>query len=618
MRQMTVPQIMDRPDLVSTSCLLEDRQRIDPAHVAFGRHVNGRLVDVTTTQFRNEVRALAKGLIAAGVRPGEAVVIMSPTRYEWAVADFAIWAAGAVVVPIHDTASSTQVAAILSDCDVRVALAGGPSHRDVLEQACPGLHVWSFDADSGRDLSDLVDRGVRGGVIDEDVDRRSALARPDDLASIVFTSGATGGQKGVRITHGNFVRLVVQVGAAYNEVVNDRASTIVLLPLAHVLAQGLQLVSVHAGMKVVHLSDPSGAVAAMAEVRPTFMVVVPHLLEKIRAAAHTKARERGLGRALAAADRTAVSWGRHLERVQDDAGLSAPWGLRMRHMIADRLFFRRMRGVLGGRVEYLLSGASRLDPDLGNFYRGIGVPVLEGYGLTETTAPVTGIRPGRLRAGSVGTPIPGSTVRISDEGEVLVRGVGVSPGYLHTENDQDSHIDGFFRTGDQGTLDEDGFLFIRGRRKNILVTSNGKNIAPEPWEQAVGTDPLIAHAVMVGEDKPYAAALVVLDTDEAIAWAQRKGHAASARCVADARESCAPPGRHIVDDTIVAHLQRTITAANAAVSRAEQVRRFRVLVMDLTGPEHTLLTPTLKLRRAEFLRAVAPHLDALYDEQDQT
>lgn len=616
MRQTSVPPMIDRPDLVSTSSILQERQRIDPDHAAFARFMDGRLVDVTVAQFSDQARALAKGLLAAGVSPGQAVAIMSPTRYEWAVADFAIWAAGAVVVPVYDTASVSQTAAILDDCGTRVALAGGSSHREVLETASPGLRVWSFDADPGRDLAALADRGSRAGIGDEDVDRTSALAGPDDLASIVFTSGSTGGQKGVRITHGNFVRLVVQVAAAYGEVVNDRASTIVLLPLAHVLAQGLQLVSVHAGMKVVHQSDPQAAVAAMAQVRPTFMVVVPRLLEKIRSAARAKARERGLGRPFAAAERTAVSWGEHLERVQDDPQLRAPRGLALRHAVADRLFFRRIRALLGGRVEYLLSGASPLDPDLGNFYRGIGVPVLEGYGLTETTAPVTGIRPGRMRAGSVGTPIPGSTVRLSEDGEVLVRGVGVSPGYLHAEDDRDAHVDGFFRTGDLGTLDEDGFLAIRGRLKNILVTSNGKNIAPEPWERAVATDPLIAHAVMVGEGRPYAAALVVVDIDEALAWAQRKGHTAAAQSLAEALESSAPPGRRLTDKDLITHVQRSVSAANAAVSRAEQVRRFMLVAIDLSMSGGTLMTPTLKLRRAAFLAAVAPHIDALYDEQD--
>lgn len=613
-REVTVEPLLERADLRSVGDLLRERVATSPGHVAFGRRRGGVREDVTTAQFAGEVRELARGLVAAGVQPGDAVAVMSATRYEWAAADFAIWAAGAVVVPVYETASTTQAQAALSACGVKVALVGGAEQRAVLAGAAPDVRVWSFDADPAGDLAALAALGDRAGVEDAELERRGALAGREDLASVVFTSGTTGAQKGVRITHGNFVALVVQVAAAYREVVNDRASTVLFLPLAHVLAQGLQLVSVHAGMKVVHEGDPRAAVAAMAEVRPTFMVVVPRVLEKIRAAARKKAADRRLGRAFALAERTAIAWGEHLERNQEHA-VPPRRGLALRHRLLDRLFYRRLRALMGGRVEYLLSGASALDADLGNFFRGAGVPVLEGYGLTETTAPVTGNRPGRMRAGSVGRPIPGSTVRISDEGEVLVRGVGVTPGYLRAEDDEDAFVDGFYRTGDLGSLDDDGFLTIRGRLKNILVTAGGKNIAPEPWERIVATDPLVAEAVVVGEGRPYVAALLVLDADEADAWARRHGRGELAERVTGAAASAPPEGVLITDQQLVARLERTVAGANAAFSRAEQVRRFAVLASGLTQ-QHEILTPTQKLRRERFLGAVAPHVEHLYQDKD--
>ena len=610
-REVRVPPLVERPELRSVSDLLAERLARAPHHVAFGRRRGGELHDVTLAQFDAEVRELAKGLIAAGLRPGESVAIMSATRYEWAVADFAVWAAGGVVVPVYDTAALGQVRQVVAAVDARIALAAGPREQAMLHQARPELRVWTFDAGAGDDLRALASLGT--AVPDADVAQRTRLAGPDDLASIVFTSGTTGTQKGVRITHGNFVRLVVQVAAAYREVVHDQASTVLFLPLAHVLAQGLQLVSVHAGMKVVHEGDPKAAVAAMAQVRPTFMVVVPRVLERIRAAARAKARARRLGGLFARAERVAVAWGEHLERAQGGER-RAPIRLAAAHLLFDAMFFRRLRRLMGGRVDHLLSGASALDADLGNFFRGAGVPVLEGYGLTETTAPVTGNRPGAMRAGTVGVPIPGSTVRIADDGEVLVRGVGVSPGYLLPGDDADAFVDGFYRTGDLGSLDADGYLRIHGRLKNLLVTSNGKNVAPEPWEAAVSADPLVAQAVMVGEGRPHVAALIVLDEDAAADWA-RDAAPDLVDPLGRAAASGGPGGVRVSDPRLVARIAEGVRDANAAVSRAEQVRRFTVLAARLSEADATL-TPTLKLRRDAFLAAASQHLDDLYTEQD--
>ena len=611
MREARVPVLIEREDLPSVSSILYDRLNVAPRHVAFGRLIDGAMVDVTTAEFYQEVRSFAIGLVAAGVNPGDSVAIMSPTRYEWAVASFAIWEAGAVVVPVYDTASVSQAKTVLEACGVRFAFAQGAEENRVIKEAAPDCRVWTFDSHSPDNGSDLVSMGEAAPTSEPELNQRVGRTTPDDLASIVFTSGTTGGSKGVRITHGNFVRLVLQVAGAYGEVVNDRASTIVLLPLAHVLAQGLQLVSVYAGMKVVHESRPQAAVALMGRVQPTFMVVVPRILEKIRAAARAAARSKRLGGAFSIAEKTAVAWGKYLEKSQQDPSLEPGWSLAVRHAICDRLFYSRMRALMGGKIDYLLSGASALDPELGNFFRGAGIPVVEGYGLTETTAPIAGNRPGQMRAGSVGTPIPGSTIRISDRGEILVRGVGVTAGYLDPSDNSDAFEDGFYRTGDIGRLDDDGFLWVQGRLKNILVTANGKNIAPEPWERTVVTDPIVEHALVVGEGRPYAAALIVLDTDETIRWAEAKGYSQAVKEITDTAKARKVEVVRIANQEILAHVQRTVDGANAAVSHAEQIHRFAVVVADLSEEDDTL-TPTQKIRRGEFLDRAQSHITHIY------
>lgn len=609
-----MPVLVEREDLPSALSILHERNRVAPNHVAFGRIVNGQIVDVTTAEFAKQVRSLAVGLVAAGVGVGDRVAIMSPTCYEWSVANFAIWEAGGVAVPVYHTASVAQVGDILRQCDVRFAFGGGPAECEVLGEVQPECKVWSFGGLEPRNLGDLVALGELRAADHGELDARNSSLTPDGLASIVFTSGTTGGTRGVRITHGNLVGLSLQVAGAYHEVVNEEASTIILLPLAHVLAQGLQLVSVLAGMKIVHEGDPKRAVAIMNEVQPTFIVVVPRILEKIRDAARAKAQEKKIGWLFSKAESTAISWGEHLEAAQANPGITPGWGLRARRHIFDRLFYGRAREVLGGKIDYLLSGASPLDPDLGNFFRGLGMPVVEGYGLTETTAPVTGNRPGQIRAGSVGIPIPGSTVRISDEGEVLVKGVGVIKGYLDATDDTDSFEDGFYRTGDLGRLDEDGFLYIQGRLKNIIVTSNGKNIAPEPWEHAVSTEPTIAHAIMVGEGRPYASALVILDLEETLKWAKAKGHLPLVRELEVANRPGRPDATEIRNGELRSHIQRAVDTANAAVSRSEQVREFAVVLAEISE-ENGMLTPTQKLRRTNFLDKHAALTASIYDEK---
>ncbi|SDR92432.1 long-chain acyl-CoA synthetase [Paraoerskovia marina] len=610
MREESRPARASYDDHRNATDLLMQRVRVAPEQVAFEvRRTadDGAWHEVTAHEFHDEVVALAKGLVAAGVEPGDSVTIMAPTRYEWALADMAAWFAGAVVVPVYETSAPAQVAAIVSDARVRLGIGGSAEHVDLLTEALdasdhPTLGVWSMDVPTGRsgppDLTALVRDGTR--ISDDVLEERRLHADLDAVATIVYTSGTTGAPRGAELTHRNLVGKVLNVAAGYQEVVYEGGSTIIFLPLAHVLARGLQLVCLANGMRIAHLSDPRDVVPTLAVLRPTFLVVVPRVLQKIRGAAAGAAEAKHLGAVWSAAQRTAVERGRAEERGEKPSA----W-LAARHRVFDAVFFRRLRALMGGRIDYLLSGAAPLDADLALFFRGIGVPVLEGYGLTETTAPLTGNLPSDSRAGSVGVPLPGSTVRISDEGEVLARGTGVFAGYRNPADNADAFVDGFFRTGDLGSLDDDGRLTLHGRLKDVIVTSGGKSVVPAAWEASIENHPLVAHAVAVGEGKPFLAGVVVLDPEALEAWGDRDG-------VGPAPEVPAPGEVvEVHDDGLRATVQRAVDAANAQVSRSGQIRRFAVVVTDLSIPGG-MVTPTMKLKRSAFATAAATVVDGLF------
>lgn len=612
MIESSTPPLAALDDYGNVTDLLVARAAAAPDHVAFEVETTqaGAWAPITTRAFEAEVRALAKGFIARGIQAGDPIAIMAPTRYEWAVADLAAWFAGAVVVPIYDTSSPSQVNAIVTDAGVRLAIGGTAEHAQLLQDALTQsngatLGAWTMDAGTPDTalpgtLADLVAGGI--DVTDEELEARRTTATQDDPATIVYTSGTTGEPKGVVLTHRNFLGQVLNIAAAYHEIVNEDGNTVIFLPLAHVLARGLQLICLASGMRIAHLSDPSTVVATLDRLRPTFLVVVPRVLQKIQAAAATKASDKGLAAVWAKAQSTAIAWGRRAERIDAGRRIASTHGLRLRHRLLDALFYRRLRTVMGGRVGYILSGGAALDTDLSLFFRGIGVPVIEGYGLTETTAPLTGNLPGRIASGSVGAPLPGLTVRISGDGEVLARGVGVFGGYRNPTHDEGAFVDGFFRTGDLGRLDEQGRLILEGRIKDVIVTSNGKTIVPTRWESAVEANPLVSHAVMVGEGKPYLSALLVLDPEQARVWADAEGLAISATAQSDIRA--------VNDPTLHAHLQGTVDAANTLVARSEQVRRFSVVFADLD--DRGLVTPTMKLKRSVVLDRAAVTVEDLY------
>jgi long-chain acyl-CoA synthetase len=550
---------------------------------------------VSVQAFADQVTAVARGLVALGVAPGDRVSIMSRTRYEWTVLDFAVWAAGAVPVPVYETSSAEQVAWILSDADVRLAFVETRAHAAVtasVRDRAPGLRdVLVLDEGA-------VDRLVETGraVDAAEVDRRSAATVGSDLATIIYTSGTTGRPKGVELTHGNFVALSLEGAAGLYDVCAAPGSrTLLFLPLAHVFARFIEVLCVASGAVLGHTPDTKNLVADLGTFRPTFLLAVPRVLERVYNAAEQKAGTGVRLRLFRWAAKTSIVWSRALDGPDGPSTT-----LRLQHRLADRLVLSRLRDTLGGEVRYAVSGGAPLGDRLGHFYRGLGLTVLEGYGLTETTAPTTVNRPGAVRIGTVGTPFPGTAVRIADDGEVQVRGPHVFRGYHGApEATAEAFDDGWFRTGDLGELDETGSLRITGRSKEIIVTAGGKNVAPAVLEDRLRGHPLVSQVVVVGDGRPFVGALLTLDAEMLPGWLA--GHGLPEMDGATA-------ARH---PAVLTALDRAAERANEAVSRAESIRRVRVLATDFTE-ENGYLTPSLKVRRSAVLADFASEVDALY------
>jgi long-chain acyl-CoA synthetase len=565
-----------------------------PDHVAFSRRQGTQWVDVTSGRFLAEVRALAKGLVAAGVDVGDRVAIMSRTRYEWTLADFAIWTAGAVTVPIYETSSAEQISWIVGDSDCVAVILETPAHATTLAEVrdrLPGLRdVWQIDSGG---LDELASAG--GEITDADIDERRGRVRRSDIATIIYTSGTTGRPKGCELTHDNFMALTENTVERLGDVVcAEGASTLLFLPLAHVFARYIQVLCVHAGARMGHTADIRNLLQDFESYTPTFILAVPRVFEKIYNSAEQKAAAEGKGRIFAAAAATAIAWSR-----AHDHGRPGPL-LRLRHGLFERLVYRRLRAAMGGRVQYAVSGGGPLGVRLGHFYRGIGLTVLEGYGLTETTAPATVNTPAAIKIGTVGPPLPGVAIRIADDGEVLVKGNNVFTRYRNNETaTAEAFVDGWFRTGDIGELDDDGFLRITGRKKELLVTAGGKNVAPAVLEDRLRAHPLVSQCIVVGDQKPFIAALVTLDAEMLPAWT--RNHGLGELTVEQAR----------THEVVLAEVQKAVDEANKAVSRAESIRRFTILPGDFTE-DNGYLTPSLKLKRNIVMKDYTDQVEALY------
>ena len=561
--------------------------------------------DVPGADVAAQVTAVAKGLVAAGIGPGDRVGLLAANRYEWTVADFAIWAAGAVTVPVYPSSSPEQVAMVLSDSGATACIVDDEDNTATVEgvrASAPDLrHLWTMDPLRGEPgaLEALAAAGAE--VPDSAVEERRAAVRPGDPATIVYTSGTTGAPKGCVLTHANFFAEVEAATTALSALFDDGGdpdaapSTLLFLPLAHVFGRMVQVAAVHAGARLGHAPGVRELIADLGTFRPTFLLAVPYVFEKI----HTTARKRTSGlkrRIFDAATDTAVAYSKAL----DTPGGPGPL-LKLRRRLFEPIVYRPLTGALGGRCTRVISGGGALDVRLFHFYRGVGVEVIEGYGLTETTAAVLANLPGRSRAGTIGGPLPGVEVRIDDDGEILVRGGPVFERYWNRPDaTEEAFRDGWFATGDLGAVDGDGYVRVTGRKKEILVTAGGKNVAPVPIEERVCASPLVDQCMLIGDGRPFVTALITLDPEEFAAWKAAAGRPADADAASLAD-----------DPDLRAEVQKAVDAGNSAVSRAESVRAFTIVPRPF-GVEDATLTPTLKLRRARIMERESATIERMY------
>ena len=608
MREASTELLVELDAASNVTDLLLEQHAANPAHALYRRKGPNGWVDVPARKFLQDVSALAKGLIAGGIEPGDKVAVMSATSYEWTLVDFAIWFAGGVTVPIYETSSARQVEWIIQDAGVRRVFAGDRDTVAMVTGVLAGsallrdrlVNVVRMDYDGqAPDLASLAAAGA--GVTDAELERHRSRAGLDDVASLVYTSGTTGNPKGCEITHGNFALVAKNIVAFLPDLLlQDQARTLMFLPLAHVLARAVQVVCLTAGATLGHTPGAAQLLEDLGTFRPTFLLVVPRIFEKVRATAAHKAALAGKDRLFKAASAAAIEYSQEEDQRNRGQGNGPGPLCRARHAIFDRLLYPRLRQALGGEVGYTVSGASPLAPDDAHFFRGAGIPVLEGYGLTETTAPCTANTPARTRVGSVGIPIPGTTIRVAEDGEILVKGIGVFRGYhANDAANAEAFVDGFFRTGDLGELDAQGFLTVTGRKKDMLVTAAGKNVAPGPLEEKIRAHPLVGHAVVVGDGKPFVSALVTLDPEGVDNWRSERGLPALA--VDEA----------ISDPEVLAAVQAAVDLANQLVSKAESVRSFSLLDAQFTV-ESGHLTPSLKLKRAAVVRDYGEEIAKLY------
>jgi long-chain acyl-CoA synthetase len=597
-RELSLPALAEIPATVNLANSVFRRAAEQPQAVMLRRPgPSGSWQDVTASQFSGEVVAVAKGLVAAGIGVGDRVALMSHTRYEWTLIDYAIWTAGAVTVPVYETSSAEQAEWILSDSGARACFVETAGFEDMIggfRDRVPELsQVWRIE----EALDSL--RAAGADVGDEVITERAATARASDLATVIYTSGTTGRPKGCELTHENLLADVRNAfhGPLASVAETVDASTLLFLPLAHVFARVIEVGCIEGGIVLGHCGDLTALLPALASFQPTFILAVPRVFEKVFNSAEQKAASERKGAIFDRAAEVAIAYSRSL----DQPGRPA-LGLRTQHALFDRLVYSKLRAALGGRTHYAVSGGAALSERLGHFFRGAGVTVLEGYGLTETTAAATVNRPDRVKIGTVGLPLPGVAIRIAEDGEILIRGVNVFPGYWRNEAATKEVFteDGWFRTGDVGELDEEGFLKITGRKKEMIVTAGGKNVAPAVLEDRLRSHGLISQCMVVGDGKPFVAALITLDPEAFELWKERNGKPADAT-IAALRD----------DPDLGAAVQNAVDDANQAVSRAESIRKFRILDGDFTQ-EAGQLSVKLGIRRSVLLKDFAAEIEALY------
>jgi long-chain acyl-CoA synthetase len=600
-REFSIPALAQIPATANLADAVFRRAAERPQAVVIRRpDPEGGWQDVTAAQFSDEVTAVAKGLVAAGIEAGDRVALMSHTRYEWTLIDYAIWVAGAVTVPVYETSSAEQAEWILTNSGARACFVETADYERIIESfrdQVPALkYVWRIEA-GGSEESPLTGGG--GSVGDEVITERASAAKASDVATVIYTSGTTGRPKGCELTHENLLSDVRNAFLGPLTIIAEEQdpSTLLFLPLAHVFARIIEVGCIEGGIVLGHWPDSGTLLPALASFRPTFILAVPRVFERVYNGAEQRAIGERKGAIFGRAARVAIAY----SRAMDTPGGPA-FGLRAQHVLFDRLVYAKLRAALGGRAHYAVSGGAALTQRLCHFFRGVGVTVLEGYGLTETTAAATVNRPDRNKIGTVGQPLPGVAIKIAEDGEILMSGANVFPGYWQNDaaTKETFTADGWFRTGDIGELDDEGFLQITGRKKEIIVTAGGKNVAPAVLEDRLRSHALISQTMVVGDGRPFVAALITLDPDALGPWKERHGKPADAT-IATLRD----------DPDLIAAVQEAVDDANKAVSRAESIRKFRILEGDFTQ-EAGQLTVKLGIRRSVLMKDFAADVEALY------
>jgi long-chain acyl-CoA synthetase len=596
-RELTIPSA-GTPAQNSAAQYVFDNAKNRPDLVSLRVRTGDHWSDVTGREFAQQVLAVAKGLLAAGIEPGERVGLMSKTRYEWTLFDFAILAIGAVVVPIYETSSAEQVEWILSDSGAKSVVIESPAHAAMVDEVrarTPELvNVWQIDADA---VETLAAAGAE--LADEDVYKRTDATTPSDLASLIYTSGTTGRPKGCELIHQNFLSEVSEISTSQPNLFNTETSTLLFLPVAHVFGRAIQMGAIATGCTLGHTADIKNLIADFAVFKPTFVLSVPRVFEKVYNTAKQKAHADGKGPIFDRAERVAIAYSEAL----DARGPSI--GLKLQHTVFDKLVYSKLRAALGGNCSAAISGGAPLGARLGHFFRGIGVTIYEGYGLTETTAGACLNAPDKIKVGTVGRPVGGMSVKIADDGEILLAGPIVFSGYWRNESASAEALDDtggkrWFHTGDIGEIDNDGFVKITGRKKELIVTAGGKNVAPAVLEDRVRAHWLISQCLVVGDQQPFIAALITIDPESFPAWREKAGKPEGST-LAD-----------LVDDPdLNAEVQNAIDDANKAVSKAEAIKKFTILPEDWTEATGQL-TPSLKLKRNVVIAECASEISALY------
>ncbi|CAN2206231.1 FAA1 Long-chain acyl-CoA synthetases (AMP-forming) [Candidatus Nanopelagicaceae bacterium] len=593
MNEVTNPAIIPAATAGNLTNLIAERAWFEPDRITMSRPLGDGWQPLTARQVEEEIRATAKGLVAAGIQIGDRVAIMARTRYEWTILDFAIWYAGGCVVPIYETSSAEQVDWILNDSGSVGLIVETPAHRELVTPVLPShtKHVWVMTEDV---LAIL--KGAGSNISDDEIERRRNALVPASLATLIYTSGTTGRPKGVQLTHANILSECGNVVEGASDLfLKPGGSTLLFLPVAHVFGRMVEIGAIHAGLHLAHCSDPVGRLQAdLASFKPSFVLAVPRIFEKIYNGAEARAEAAGKGKIFRAAADVAIAY----SEGKDKRGFNPL--LTLKHALFDKLVYSKIRAGMGGSVEAAISGGAPLGARLGHFYRGAGITILEGYGLTETTAGATLNLTKNLRVGSVGRPIPGTTIKIADDGEVLIKGPIVMRGYWQNDAANQEVFEGeWFRSGDLGRLDDEGYLYITGRKKELIVTAGGKNVAPAVLEDRLRAHPLVSQCMVVGDNQPFIASLVTIDQDMLKGW------------IAANNKSGATIDTLVNDPDLIAVIQTAVDEANKAVSKAESIRKFVILPGDFTiaGGE---LTAKLSLKRHVIAQKYAAEITALF------